>query len=398
MLKIQKCWCGSTHLNYFSPEYSICQECSTLVSQCGLSVEETVVENDQEDFYGKKYWFSHMDELGFPDIYQRSRQDLPERCLYWLCTLLKYKLPPARVIELGCAHGGLVGLMKWSGFNAIGSEMSPWVVSFAREAFDIPMLLGKIGDQKFQFEKEEKFDAIILNDVLEHLPEPLVTMEYCASLLKEDAIFIIQMPCYGENRTYEDMINNNDIFLGQMKADEHLYLFNKNSAKELLNRIGFNVIEFEEPIFYFYDMYLIASKKNIVKNAAEKISQYLLSHPSGRLIQALIDKSEECKANYDNLQINLLRNVETQSQLQQTQSQLQQTQSQLQQTQSQLQQTQSQLQQTQSQLQQTQSQLQQTQSQLQQTEERIAAIESSKFWKIRQAWFRIKQRIGLRIN
>ena len=363
MTETKECWCGNSDFTDFSPEYAQCQKCGTLVSQSGISTEQTIVKNDQEDFYGKKYWFSHMNELGFPDIHQRSRQDLSERCVYWLNTLLKYKLPPARVIELGCAHGGLVGLMKWTGFNAMGSEMSPWVVSFAAKAFDIPMLLGKIEDQKFDFEKEEKFDAIILNDVLEHLPDPLGTMEYCASLLKEDGIFIIQMPCYPENKTYEEMINNNDIFIEQMKSDEHLHLFSKNSAKELLNRIGFNFIEFEEPIFYFYDMYLIASKKNIVKNSPENITEYLLSKPSGRIIQALIEKYQECKANYDNLQINLLKNTQIQSQLQQIQSQLQ-----------------------------------QTQSQLQQTEQTIAAMETSKFWKMRQKWLELKNFLGLSIG
>jgi len=87
---------------------------------------------------------------------------------------------------------------------------------------------------------------------------------------------------------------------------------------------------------------------------------------------------------------------QTQSQLQQTQSQLQQTQSQLQQTQANWEQTQSQLQQTQANWEQTQSQLQQTQSQLQQNQATITGMESSKFWKLRQGWFRLKQSLGLK--
>jgi hypothetical protein len=63
-----------------------------------------------------------------------------------------------------------------------------------------------------------------------------------------------------------------------------------------------------------------------------------------------------------------------------------------------LQQTQSQLQQTQSQLQQTQSQLQQTQSQLQQTQQVVTMMEDSKFWKIRQAWFKTKQMLRLLVT
>lgn len=61
----------------------------------------------------------------------------------------------------------------------------------------------------------------------------------------------------------------------------------------------------------------------------------------------------------------------------------------------QLQQVESQLQQTKSQLQQSESQLQQTKFQLQQTKTNLAAIQSSKFWKIREKWFDLRRKMGL---
>jgi hypothetical protein len=86
----------------------------------------THVVDDAHDFYGKNYWFTHQEgDLGLPNIITRARIDLPERCLYWLRTLLKYKLPPAKVLELGSAHGGFVALLQWAGFEAMGSEVSP---------------------------------------------------------------------------------------------------------------------------------------------------------------------------------------------------------------------------------------------------------------------------------
>ncbi len=66
----------------------------------------------------------------------------------------------------------------------------------------------------------------------------------------------------------------------------------------------------------------------------------------------------------------------------------------LEQTRTQLEQIQTQFQQTQTQLEQTQTQFQQTQTQLEQTQQRNAAMESSKFWKLRQTWFRLKQSVG----
>src|SRR6185503_8503899 len=113
------CWCDKSSLVTFSPDYAVCQHCGTLVSQVGLSVEQLTVRDDDQDFYGREYWLSHQrQDLGLPDIYARARSDLPERGLYWLRTLLSYKLPPARVLELGSSHGGFVALLRWAGFDA----------------------------------------------------------------------------------------------------------------------------------------------------------------------------------------------------------------------------------------------------------------------------------------
>ena len=121
-----RCWCGNTTLEPFSTAYLHCSLCQTLVSQAWQEQDVTHVVDDAHDFYGKNYWFTHQEgDLGLPNIITRARIDLPERCLYWLRTLLKYKLPPAKVLELGSAHGGFVALLQWAGFEAMGSEVSP---------------------------------------------------------------------------------------------------------------------------------------------------------------------------------------------------------------------------------------------------------------------------------
>ena len=87
-------------------------------------------------------------------------------------------------------------------------------------------------------------------------------------------------------------------------------------------------------------------------------------------------------------------NQQTQSQLQKTQSQLQTTQSQLQKTQSQLQKTQSQLNDKNNQLHTTQINLNETSHELIKTKQIVEAMESSKFWKLRQIWFYFKKAFG----
>ena len=63
-------------------------------------------------------------------------------------------------------------------------------------------------------------------------------------------------------------------------------------------------------------------------------------------------------------------------------------------TEFQLNHTQSQLQQTQTELERSQSQLQQTQTELERSQNTVLAMETSKFWKLRRGWFKIKRKIG----
>jgi 2-polyprenyl-3-methyl-5-hydroxy-6-metoxy-1,4-benzoquinol methylase len=408
----QTCWCGNQELKEFSPNYSLCLECGTLVLTKGLTLDEVRIHDDEQGLYGKEYWMSHQTEdFGYPDIHQRSRQDLPERDLYWLHTLMKYYLPPAKVLEVGCAHGGSVALMKWAGFDAIGLELSPWVVEFAEKNFDIPILLGPIEDQLLQ---SKTFDVIVLYDVLEHLPNPYATMGIAASLLKEDGIFIIQTPNYQENKTYEVMVSQQDNFLSLM-IPEHTYLFSHWSISEFCKRLGFDFLYFE-PQLFDYDMYFVASRHPIVRNTDEQIAHNLLKCSSGRMILALLDQSHalnQLKIQYQSSEKDReqrLQVIEQQgeeiaelhsklhtslNELQQTQTQLTRYQSELQQTQTQLSEEKRQFQQfqlqKQQQLQQLQNQINETERQFEAANVEIAAMKTSKFWKLRTKWFKIKE-------
>ncbi len=124
-------------------------------------------------------------------------------------------MPPGKALELGSAHGAFVALLRWSRFDAVGLELSPWLVNFAKNMFDVPMLTGPIEDQKLA---PRSLDVIALMDVLEHLPSPLATMERCLRLLKEDGVLVIQTPRYPQTRSYEEMVAHTDPFLEQLRC------------------------------------------------------------------------------------------------------------------------------------------------------------------------------------
>jgi len=281
------CWCGNHALSSFNADYEKCMACGTLVSVAGLTDDELKVADDETDFYGKQYWFEHQSkDLGFPNIIDRARNDLTDRNLHWLRTLLKYKLPPANVLELGCSHGSFVGLLRQAGYSAEGIELSPWVVEFARKSFNVPVSLGPAENLNLP---TESFDIVVLMDVLEHLPDPEGTMRHALSLVKQGGLLLIQTPEFKEEMEFDDLLQSKGAFLEMLRPDEHIYLFSKRSAKLLFSRLSAENLAFEQAIFGQYDMFFFVSRKPVEVLPAEAGQEALLSTPTGRFVQAMLD-------------------------------------------------------------------------------------------------------------
>jgi 2-polyprenyl-3-methyl-5-hydroxy-6-metoxy-1,4-benzoquinol methylase len=264
--------------------------CHTLVYLKDIPLEQFLVKDDETDYYGKKYWLEHQqDAFGYPEIHTRARNDLTDRNLHWLKTLLKYCLPPAKVLELGCSHGSFVALMGQAGYDASGLEMSPWVVEFGQKTFGIPVAVGPIENLDIA---PGSLDVIVLMDVLEHLPDPVTTMSNCLKVLKPDGLILLQTPKFKDAINYSELVETKDRFQEMLIPDEHLYLFSENSVTQLFKQLGAEYIQFEPAIFAHYDMFFAVSRVPLKANTSEQIETALLATPKGRLALALLDLRE----------------------------------------------------------------------------------------------------------
>ena len=276
------CWCGHPQLEAYSDDYKVCRACGTLVSRAAQA----------DGLYGREYWSKRQTgHHGLPDIRERARLDLPERCTHWLRRLLSLRIPPARVLEVGCAHGGYVALLGWAGYEAVGTELSAEVAQFAHDTFGVRVLAGPVETQPFE---PGSFDVVVLNDVLEHLPDPVATLRHCAGLLSGNGFFVIQTPEYKEHLSYRDLKAAGDLFLKHMDRnnDEHLYLFSRRSAGVFFARLGLPCLEFSSPV-YAYDMFFAASRDSLAPSGDAAVGAALSRRPVGRLVQALVDKADE---------------------------------------------------------------------------------------------------------
>lgn len=285
------CWCGNSDLQSFGPEYGECRSCGTLVYLKDMPPEKLLVRDDESDYYGKKYWLEHQrDDFGNADIHARARNDLSERNLHWLRTLLKYRLPRAHVLELGCSHGSFVALLRMAGYDASGVEMSPWVVEFGRDTFDVPVAVGPVEDLDIT---PGSLDVIVLMDVLEHLSDPVATMAHCLTLLKPDGLLVLQTPQFKAGVGYEMLVERKDRFLEMLIPEEHIYLFSDHSVSTFFAQLGADYIRFEPAIFSHYDMFFVVSRAPLNVNTAEQVESSLLANPNGRLALAMLDLRED---------------------------------------------------------------------------------------------------------
>jgi len=122
----------------------------------------------------------------------------------------------------------------------------------------------------------------------------VATLRHCATLLTPEGFFVIQTPEYKEHLSYADLQVSGDLFLKHMdhNNEEHLYLFSRRSAALLFSRLGFPCLDFSNPV-YSYDMSFLASRQKLVPLPPESAAFNLLGKPSGRLVQALLDKAFE---------------------------------------------------------------------------------------------------------
>jgi SAM-dependent methyltransferase len=230
---VRRCWCKSTDLSPFAPGYVHCASCGTLILSPRPPDEFYQVMGDGEDFYGEQYWTRHQQEAhGLPDINVRARNDL--------------RRPPARVLDIGCAHGAFVYLLEQAGFDAIGLELSSWVAAFARERFGAEVRSGKLTEVF----PDSRFDVIVMFDVLEHLLDPIDALHAIAERLVPGGMIFVQTPCYRDEGPTWSML----------KDPEHTYLFNRASVERLFRACGFKSLSWLPELFPT-DMFFVASPR-----------------------------------------------------------------------------------------------------------------------------------------
>ena len=164
--------------------YGLCDSCGTVVYTDPYDLDDYTSTASDTAFYGERYWRDHVpNDLGLPGLEVRARTDLSERAVCYLDRVLTYLSPGHTALELGCAPGCFAYLLGGAGVQVTGIEMGAPTVDFVRREFGVDVREGPVE----RLHMEERIDAIIGFDLLEHLPQPLDTLRACRERLRHDA-------------------------------------------------------------------------------------------------------------------------------------------------------------------------------------------------------------------
>jgi len=138
-----------------------------------------------------------------------------------------------RVLDIGCAYGFMLQKFPDS-WQKFGVDVSEYAINIAQKRLPKTIFVVKNVERSLPF-KENFFDVILLNDVLEHLKNPQAALKNVYKILKKEGVLYITTPNLTTPRK--------TLFRYADEKEHHISMFSHSELKNLLNTLGFRVKE-----------------------------------------------------------------------------------------------------------------------------------------------------------
>lgn len=153
----------------------------------------------------------------------------------------KNKSEAIKVLQVGCGVGGTLLQVK-NNFRACevyGVESNEKLVKIASGV--IPVKVGNIETMDINY-KEDFFDYIIIDDMIEHLNDPWSVLKKLCKYLKPRGSLITIIPNVNHITVVKDLINGKFPYVNAGLLDKtHLRFFTLEEMKKLFNETGYEI-------------------------------------------------------------------------------------------------------------------------------------------------------------
>ena len=184
-----------------------------------------------------------------PTYYSFKETDKPSKIVMavrtWMAkqkgTFYKEMVPKdaAQVLDIGCGDGRLLDVLKHScpkGWLYSGIDWSETAI----ERLKIKGYDGRSGNisQIDLSDWDEKFDLVIMHQLIEHVSDPRETLEKVKNLLNVGGVLSIETP---DHEAWDFYLFKKRFWWGY-HIPRHFYVFNKSNFTKLAHSVGFEVV------------------------------------------------------------------------------------------------------------------------------------------------------------
>ena len=206
-------------------------------------------------------------------IKRRSKISLLTK--YWNKVYTKYAelylKKNSKILDVGCGNGEFLDILKkkfnyekifGSGFS---SDQKNYLKKLLGNSYFHKMDLNQINKTKI------KFDVITFWGVVEHLKNPLETIQMSKKILEKDGMILILVPNL-RSRAFKLLGVNTPT----LNPREHLHFFTSKSMNYLAKKTNFRIVEFHQelPVIDLMYPYINFNKKVIDEILKKKESYY----------------------------------------------------------------------------------------------------------------------------
>ena len=210
---------------YKGVNYYLCKSCN-LIFQYPLPDKNLLPNFYPEEYRNFKIQKSDL----FSSLKNIQFQELASK-------ISKHIAKDSKILEVGFGNGQLLIALKQQGYEKLyGSDFTDRAFKSLKNE-GIELAVNNI-EEEFPF--NETFDAIIMNNVIEHFLNPVQVLKKCKNSLSKNGKIILITP------------NSNAIEFSIFKkywagfhAPRHIFIFNKNNILLLGKNLGFSKVNIE---------------------------------------------------------------------------------------------------------------------------------------------------------
>ena len=139
-----------------------------------------------------------------------------------------------RLLDLGCWVGFLLSEAGERGWDVVGVEPSEFASAYARDRLDLDVRTGELLTSPLPL---GHYDAIVMGDVIEHLPRPDEALDRLATLLRPGGVAWMALPDAGS------LVARGLRARWWSVIPTHVQFFTRASIRTLLERQGWTVLD-----------------------------------------------------------------------------------------------------------------------------------------------------------